>query len=225
MSSDCSRRFPRSTRWRTRSTIPATSSADTSTEAAAVVRNCDEKLTRYRNLIDSGSAASKTVAEWISETEARRATAAAQLSPPKSRVLSRERIAELVDAAGDTLDALRSVEGGQKIRLYRALGLHMTYQPGQRKVLVGIAPHQHFVGENSVSEGRVEPYAHAGDVGGATASVVPRSRRAARHAAQAAPSPCPSEGIRSPTSDHVRSRGVGHADIPAYRPTRPLFLL
>lgn len=32
-------------------------------------------------------------------------------------------------------------------RLYRALGLRMTYQPAQRNMLVEIAPDQHSVGE------------------------------------------------------------------------------
>ncbi|WP_127358609.1 hypothetical protein [Actinacidiphila soli] len=59
---------------------------------AAIVRDCDGKLTRYRALIDSGAADSETVAQWIAETEARRATAAAQLRTRKPRVLSRERI-------------------------------------------------------------------------------------------------------------------------------------
>ncbi|MGI5253478.1 hypothetical protein [Actinacidiphila glaucinigra] len=124
-----------------------------STAAAAIVCDCDGKLTRYRALIDSGAADSKTVAQWIAETEARRATAAAQLRSRKPRVLSREKIAELVDAAGDAADALRSAQGRQKNRLYRALGLRMTYQPQQHKMLVGIAPSQHFDGENIVSEG------------------------------------------------------------------------
>ncbi len=125
--------------------------------AAAVVRDCDAKLTRYRALIDSGAADSTTVAQWIAETEARKAGAVSELRTPKPRVLSRERIAELVNAAGDTADMLRNADGTQKNRLYRALGLRMTYQAAQRKVLVGIAPDQHSVGAKIVSEGGLEP--------------------------------------------------------------------
>ncbi|ARF58352.1 hypothetical protein B1H19_32935 [Streptomyces gilvosporeus] len=83
----------------------------------------------------------------------------------KPTVLPRARIAELVDAAGDTADVLRTAAGGKKNRLYRALGLRMTYQYAQRIVRVGSTPDPHDVGEWFVSEGGLEPYAHAGDAG------------------------------------------------------------
>ncbi|MDX2819445.1 hypothetical protein PV410_44250 [Streptomyces sp. PA03-5A] len=118
----------------------------------------DGGLSRYRALIDSGAADSKTVAQWITETEARRAIPAAQLRTRKPRVLSREKIAEFVDAAGDAADALRSAPGRQMNRLWRALGLRMTYQLQQHKMLAGIAPSQHFVGEKC-PRGDLNPHA------------------------------------------------------------------
>ncbi len=130
---------------------------DPSAEAAAVIRDCDQKLTRYRALIDSGAADSATVAQWISETEARRAAAAARRPSRKPRVLPREKIARIVDAVGNMAEALRNADNGQKNRLYRALGVRMTYEPVQRKMLVEIAPDQHSVGEWVVSEGGLEP--------------------------------------------------------------------
>jgi biopolymer transport protein ExbB/TolQ len=56
----------------------ADSSQHADNEASAIVRHCDEKLSRWRALIDSG-AASETVARWINETESERSAAAARL--------------------------------------------------------------------------------------------------------------------------------------------------
>lgn len=139
------------------SQLARTRNADDSTGAAAIVRDCDNKLDRYRALIDSGAASSETVAQWIAETESRRATATAQMHARKRPVLPRARIAELVEAAGNTSDALRNAPGSKKNRLYRALGLRMTYQSAQRIMRVGIAPDPHDVGQWSVSEGGLEP--------------------------------------------------------------------
>ncbi len=131
--------------------------ADSSAETAAIVRDCDTKLARYRALIDSGAAGSETVAQWITETETRRAAAAAQMQSRRPTLLSRARIAELVEAASYTADVLRTTPGGKKNRLYRALGLRMTYQPAKRVMRVGITPDPHDVGQWSVSEGGLEP--------------------------------------------------------------------
>ncbi|MEE1943444.1 hypothetical protein V1L54_29285, partial [Streptomyces sp. TRM 70361] len=112
--------------------------SDASTEAAAVVRDCEQELARYRNLTDSGAAAS--------ETRARRAAP------------SRERIIEAVDAVRDVAETLRSADERQKNRLYRKLGLRLSYEPGQRRVRVEIAPDPHSLGEWSVSEGGIQPF-------------------------------------------------------------------
>ncbi|WP_169317320.1 hypothetical protein [Actinacidiphila oryziradicis] len=63
------------------------------------------------------------------------------------------------------MDALRTADPTTKARLYRALGLRMTYDHGQRKMRVGIAPDPHpdfTVGERYVSEGGSQPFANAG---------------------------------------------------------------
>ncbi|WP_199896894.1 hypothetical protein [Streptomyces niger] len=75
-------------------------------ETKAIIRDCDRKLTNYRNLLDSGAANSGTVAQWISETEARRKTAAARLQEKKNPGLTRDQVSGLVHAAGDIADAL-----------------------------------------------------------------------------------------------------------------------
>ncbi|MFF4602689.1 recombinase family protein [Streptomyces sp. NPDC001339] len=134
--------------------------ADLSAEANAVVRDCNVKLARYRSLIDSGAASSETVAQWIAETETRRASAAAQMRTRKPTLLTRTRITELVDAAGSTADVLQTAPGDKKNRLYRALGVRMTYQPAKRIMRVGIAPDPHDVGQWKVSEVRVVPGAY-----------------------------------------------------------------
>ncbi|MBA4863784.1 hypothetical protein H1V43_20875 [Streptomyces sp. PSKA54] len=119
------------------------------------------ELTPYRNLINSEAAVSETVAQWIAETEARRATAATQARGRRPVMLSRERISELFHAAGNIADTLRNAEGGRRNQLYRALGLSMTYQPRQHKMVVEIAPDHHSVGENAVPERGAAIHQHA----------------------------------------------------------------
>lgn len=103
----------------------------------------------------AGAADSTTVAGWITETEARRKAAAARLTAQHRTQLSRNQIAGLVRAAGDIADALRHAERSAKARLYAELGVRLDHHHAQRKVLVGIAPGQHFDGERVVSEDRV----------------------------------------------------------------------
>ncbi|MDX6332081.1 MAG: hypothetical protein QOI83_4464, partial [Streptomycetaceae bacterium] len=70
------------------------------------------------------------------------------------------KIAALVHATGNTVDALRAADPTTKARLYRALGLRMTYDHAQREMRVGIAPDPHpdvTLGERYVSEGGLEP--------------------------------------------------------------------
>ncbi|MFC6066558.1 hypothetical protein [Streptomyces ochraceiscleroticus] len=130
------------------------SAPDAADEVQAIIRDCDSKLTRYRSLLDSGAADSATVAQWITETEAHRKTAAARLTAQHHVQLSRHQIAGRVQAAGDIADALQHAERPAKARLYAELGLRLDYHHTQRKVLVGIAPGQHLVGESYVGRSR-----------------------------------------------------------------------
>ncbi|GAU65977.1 recombinase [Streptomyces sp. NBRC 110611] len=110
--------------------------------------------------------------ERMHQTQLKRAqTADLRYCDAKPALLPRTRIAELVEAAGDTADVLRTAANGKKNRLYRALGLRMTHQPAKRVMRVEIAPDPHDAGQWKVSEVRVEPCTHAGDAGRIVAAV------------------------------------------------------
>ncbi len=51
-------------------------------------------------------------------------------------------------------------ETARKTRIYAGSGLTLTYQPETRKVLTSLRADQHLIGEPSVSEGGLEPFAH-----------------------------------------------------------------
>jgi site-specific DNA recombinase len=104
--------------------------------ARAVIADCDAKLATHRAALEAG-ADPTLVTQWISETQARRARAEAELRTaskgPGAR-MSRDEIARLVRSISDLAAVIQQAEAEDKAEIYRQLGLRLTYVPAQATV-------------------------------------------------------------------------------------------
>jgi hypothetical protein len=84
----------------------------------------------------------------MAETQARKARAEAELrtttQAPGTR-MTRDEIARLVRSISDLAAVVRQAETRGKAEIYRQLGLVLTYDSGQQKVLVEMNLNQHSV--------------------------------------------------------------------------------
>ncbi|MGC4864625.1 recombinase family protein [Micromonospora sp. DT53] len=110
------------------------------TTTQTIITECDTKLERYRAALDAG-ADPAVVTEWISQTQAERARAEADLHAHSSnhpRRMSRTEIKDLVHALGDIAAVLRDADPTDKAEVYRQLGLRLTYQPETQTVRAAV---------------------------------------------------------------------------------------
>jgi site-specific DNA recombinase len=96
------------------------------------IRSCDQRLERYRALLDEGEAVA-TVAKWIAEVERERRAAQAQLGRvvPGGR-LTKSQARALVEALRDIVDVLAEADPEDKGELYAELGVSLTYHTDGR---------------------------------------------------------------------------------------------
>jgi len=89
--------------------------------ARAVIADCDAKLATHRAALEAG-ADPALVTQWISETQARRARAEAELRTapegPGAR-MSRDEIARLVRSISDLAAVIQQAEDEDKAEIYR----------------------------------------------------------------------------------------------------------
>ncbi|WP_026189944.1 hypothetical protein [Salinispora mooreana] len=94
------------------------------------------KLERYRAALDAG-ADPTVVTAWITQTQADRARAEAELHALAGTTphrLTRAEITALVTALGDIAAVLRDADPADKAKVYRQLGLRLNYQPETQTV-------------------------------------------------------------------------------------------
>jgi site-specific DNA recombinase len=104
--------------------------------ARQMLADCDARLTRYREALESGVDPA-VVGGWIRDVQADRWRAERELRPHLAEsVLSEEEIVALVQSVGDLIGVLEAAKPQKKAELYESLGLNLTYQPRDRKVLV-----------------------------------------------------------------------------------------
>jgi len=99
---------------------------------------CDKRLTRDRAALEAGTDPA-VVSTWIAEVQAERLATEVELeraTGQRSRRMSRDQLAALVNGLGDLLDVLASAAPEDKAEVYRRLGLRLTYDPGRRVVTV-----------------------------------------------------------------------------------------
>jgi hypothetical protein len=101
---------------------------------ARKIADCDRRLVQYRAALDAG-ASPATVAAWIAETEAEKASCALVMrgSEPGPRMTERE-IKSIVDKFADIAAVLTDADPDDKAEIFRQLGLRLTYHPGRQLV-------------------------------------------------------------------------------------------
>ena len=104
---------------------------------------CDAKLAKYRAALEAG-ADPETVGEWIAQVKAERAAitaaaAAARTTAEPARRLSEQEIADIVQALGDMRTVIQAADPADKARIYKELGLRLTYQPGKHEIRAQIS--------------------------------------------------------------------------------------
>jgi site-specific DNA recombinase len=111
-------------------------------EIARKITECDWKLAQYRAALDAG-ATPVTVATWIAETEAERATYSLAMNRPAARPrMSEAEIKAVADKLADVARVLRAADPDDKAEIFRQLGLRLTYHPGRQLVQAQIEiPH------------------------------------------------------------------------------------
>ncbi|MGW3565515.1 hypothetical protein ACWDSL_16825 [Streptomyces sp. NPDC000941] len=99
-----------------------------------------------KGLLRAAGADPAVVTQWITETQARRARADAELRASSTGAgtrLSRDEIARLVRSIKDPAAVVRQAEPPDKAEVYRQLGLRLTYDSGKHKVLAEMRLDQH----------------------------------------------------------------------------------
>jgi site-specific DNA recombinase len=121
----------------------AASSTDDAGQARAQaarrrVAECDTRHARYCAALEAGTDP-VVVSAWIAEVQAERLATEVELeraTGQRSRRMSRDQLAALVNSLGDLLDVLASAAPEDKAEVYRRLGLQLTYDPTRRVVTV-----------------------------------------------------------------------------------------
>jgi site-specific DNA recombinase len=111
-------------------------------EARRVIADCDQRLARYRAALEAGTDPN-LVAQWTAEVTTTRAAAQAQLGDATGAKPSRmtpDDITTLIASLGNLLTVLRDADPADKATIYHGLGLRLTYQPGQKKVIAEAKP-------------------------------------------------------------------------------------
>ncbi|WP_083975613.1 hypothetical protein [Kitasatospora mediocidica] len=114
--------------------------------AKKTIKQCDAKTATHRSALEAG-ADPVLVTGWITETQATRARAEAELrtaQPARRAQPTRDDIAALVRANTDLVTVLTRTEPTERADLYQKLGLVLTYDSGKQKVLVENNLNQHF---------------------------------------------------------------------------------
>jgi site-specific DNA recombinase len=119
------------------STAQAIEPAPEETALREEIATCERQLAQYRAALDNNGDAT-VVGGWITETQARKLTAETRLrahtTSPAPRRMTREEIATVVDTITGLMTVLKHAEPADKAEIYTAIGLRLTYHPGQKTV-------------------------------------------------------------------------------------------
>ena len=110
-------------------------------EAQRIITDCDQRLVRYRAALEAGTDPT-LIAQWTAEVNSTRAAAQTQLRAATGTTgrMTAEEINNLVAALGSILAVLRDADPADKSKIYAGVGLRLTYQPGQNKVIAEAQP-------------------------------------------------------------------------------------
>jgi len=110
--------------------------ADGRAEAARrTLADCDTRLDRYREALESGVDAA-VVARWINEVQVERRSAEEELRRRRPAALTEDDIRAMVESVADLVGILQAANAEKRAALYQSLGLSLIYEPSKRRVLV-----------------------------------------------------------------------------------------
>ncbi|HWG27170.1 MAG TPA: recombinase family protein, partial [Actinospica sp.] len=117
---------------------PITGTDAVSADAARKLAECDTKLKKYRAALEAGTDP-ETVGEWIAEVKAERAAINTEAKTQLTGGQSAERLDEteinaMIKALGDIRPLIQAAEPADKAKVYKELGLELTYEPGKQIV-------------------------------------------------------------------------------------------
>ncbi|GIH21411.1 hypothetical protein [Rugosimonospora africana] len=110
-------------------------------EAKRIIADCDQRLARYRAALEAGTDPT-LIARWTSEVNATRAAAQTQMRTASEGTtrMTAEEIGGLIAALGNIIAILSDADPADKAKIYSGIGLRLTYQPGQNKVIAEAKP-------------------------------------------------------------------------------------
>jgi hypothetical protein len=109
------------------------------TDETQLLADYDRKIASYRAALDAGTDPT-IVAQWITETQTEKAQADLQLghhTDAATNRLTRQQIQQIVATLTDITQVIHDADPQDKAKLYRQIGLHLTYhQPTQTADLI-----------------------------------------------------------------------------------------
>ena len=115
---------------------PAPADEGSADAARRELAKCDARLARYREALEAG-ADPTVVARWIAEIQAERDAAEGELRRRRpDTALTEADIRAMVESVSDLIGVLGAAEPARKAALYESLGLKLTYDQNERRVLV-----------------------------------------------------------------------------------------
>jgi site-specific DNA recombinase len=118
--------------------------------------DADRKLSQHRAALEAG-ADPAIVTGWMKEVQAAKLDAQFrmnQINPIPDKRHSKDELASILRELGDMVQLLDDATPQRKIKIYEALGLHLTYHADQSKILVSQIPSQASIDQRFVSEER-----------------------------------------------------------------------
>lgn len=102
--------------------------------------DCDQRLARYRAALDAGADPAE-VTQWINEAKAEQARAEGDRRALRTtRRMTREEISTVLTELGDLARVIVQADADDKAKLYRELGLRLTYRPQKQLVEATVTP-------------------------------------------------------------------------------------
>ena len=144
--------------------LVAAQSADASHQAEidaarAEVKAAADKIDRYRSALDAG-ADPAVVSQWITDAQAQRLAAQQRLDAVTAKSqeqLSRTEIETMINNLGDLTAVLADADPDDKNQIYTDLGLTLTYQPHERKMIAQVSLDDHVL--TKCPRGDLNPHA------------------------------------------------------------------
>ncbi len=128
-------------------------------DAKRIMSDCDRRLARYRAALEAGTDPA-LIAGWTAEVTATRVAAQAQIRQAAQTTgrMTPDEINTLVTALGSIVTVLRDADPLDKAELYARVGLQLTYQPNQKKIIAEARPSA-IMYEGSCRRGDLNPHA------------------------------------------------------------------